>query len=336
MDENWNYQPANPQSVFTSYNVDKASGKLTVAQTSNLTTVSSVNGALFGDKKFIAVAGYSGQVSALSIDKTKFKQAQVLDFVNKTELGPGQTLPHPHQTVLDPTKQFIVTPDLGGDLLRVFCWSADFGNDVLEEHVPFKVKSGSGPRHAAFWKANPSSNATDDVYLFVVTELTSTLTAYKVSYPQEGGLNFTEVNTQNTFGGSPTPDGAKAAEVQVSPDNRFLIVSNRNDSSFSLDKFDGSSTNETEFSDSLATYAIGINGTLTFKQLWPAGGLFPRQFSMNNAGNMVAVGLQTSCRVVVLARDVDSGLLGKPVSYIPLGTCADGNLAGPTRIVWDE
>jgi 6-phosphogluconolactonase (cycloisomerase 2 family) len=124
--------------------------------------------------------------------------------------------------------------------------------------------------------------------------------------------------------------------VQVSPDNRYLIVSNRNDSTFSLEEYGGSGTNETEVSDSLATYAIGSNGTLTFKQLWPAGGLFPRQFSVNKGGDMVAVGLQHSCRVIVLMRDIQSGLLGKPVAEIAVGNCTEGNLAGPTMIVWDE
>lgn len=337
MDENWNFSPANPQSIFTSYTVDQSSGKLSLAQTSNMSTASSVNGVLFGNnKEFMAVAGYSGQVSALTVNGTAFKQEQVLNFVNKTELGPGQTSPHPHQTVLDPTGQYIVTPDLGGDLLRVFCWDDATGNDILEEHPTFKAASGSGPRHAAFWKADPASNTTDDTYLFVVTEIASTLTAYKVSYPTEGGLNFTQVDTQNTFGGSTTPNGAKAAEVHVSPDNKYLIVSNRNDSSFSLVESFGGASNVTEPSDSLATYEINANGTLTFKQLWAAGGLFPRQFSINKAGDMVAVGLQESCRVVILARDVDSGLLGQPVAFTTVGTCADGNLAGPTRIVWDE
>ncbi len=41
MDENWNFQPTNPSSVFTTFNVDQNSGKLTVAQMSNLTTASS-------------------------------------------------------------------------------------------------------------------------------------------------------------------------------------------------------------------------------------------------------------------------------------------------------
>lgn len=339
MDENFAASAADPSAVFISYTVDQTNGALTVANSGNLTTASSVSGVLFGDNKFMAVAGYSGQVSALTIDKTTFKQAQVLDFVNKTELGPGQLLPHPHQAILDPTGKYVIVPDLGGDLLRVFSWNATTtNNNILVEQTPFKVKSGSGPRHVAFWKGDAGNDSLDDTYLFVLAELANTVTTYNVSYSQEGALGFTEFNTQDTFGGAAFNPGARAAEIQVSPDARFLVVSNRNDSSYEIDKYGSTSTNEKEKSDSLATYAIGQGGRLTFKQIWPAGGLFPRHFAMNKAGDKVAVGLQSSCRIVILCRDVESGLLGRPVAHLLLGNCdpAAGKPATPTMIVWDE
>ena len=67
-------------------------------------------------------------------------------------------------------------------------------------------------------------------------------------------------------------------------------------------------------SDSLATFALNYDGTLTYKQLWPAGGSFPRHFSMNLAGDLVAVGLQMSSRVVILSRNITTGLLGNAVA----------------------
>jgi 6-phosphogluconolactonase (cycloisomerase 2 family) len=139
------------------------------------------------------------------------------------------------------------------------------------------------------------------------------------------------VYSTNSFGGAPIPLGAAAAEIVVSPDNKFLMVSNRNDSSFSIDNYNPA--NKTlEFSDSIATFALNSNGSLAFKQLWPAGGLFPRQFSINAAGDMIAVGLQTSGRVVIISRDVKTGLLGQAVANSPIGTAE----LGPTCIVWDE
>lgn len=84
-----------------------------------------------------------------------------------------------------------------------------------------------------------------------------------------------------------------------------------------------------ESGDSLATFSINENGSLEFIQLWPAGGLYPRSFSINKAGDKVAVALQKSSRVVVLERNVENGWIGNPIAAIPV----DGEL---TCVVWDE
>ena len=50
---------------------------------------------------------------------------------------------------------------------------------------------------------------------------------------------------------------------------------------------------------------------------------------MNAPGTLVAVGLQYSQDVAILARDPSSGLIGEPVARIPVG----GNV---TCVVFDE
>ena len=233
--------------------------------------------------------------------------------------------------LLDPTGEFVLVPDLGADLLRVFTWNEDSVDDVLIEQIPFPVKSGSGPRHAVFWEDDGYGS---DTYLFVLGELANTITSYKVSYPAHGSIDFTEVDSQDTFGGAPIPEGAHAGELQISPHNRFLVLSNREDLTFHLNTYGDDAGSEPEASDSLATYAIGENGKLAFKQIWPAGGLHPRHFAMNRAGDMVAVGLKNSCRLVILCGDVETGLIGMPLADISVGRY-DGS-AGPNMIIWDE
>lgn len=101
------------------------------------------------------------------------------------------------------------------------------------------------------------------------------------------------------------------------PDNRFLIVSNRNDTLFNLPNPDpGNSTSIP--SDTLSTFKLRHDGTLDLVQLWPAGGSYPRHFSLNQWGNIIAVGLQLSSDVVVMERDVESGFIGKPVGRVVL------------------
>ena len=84
-------------------------------------------------------------------------------------------------------------------------------------------------------------------------------------------------------------------------------------------------------SDSISSFSISkANGTLTFIEIFPAGGSFARQFALNKAGNLVAVALQETGSVAILERDVASGVFTKQVAKIAIG-------GGQTVcIVWDE
>lgn len=112
------------------------------------------------------------------------------------------------------------------------------------------------------------------------------------------------------------------------PDNRFVVISNRNNTSFQLSNPDPSNST-TIPSDSISTFRLNTDGTLTFIQLAPAGGSYPRQFSINAIGDLVAVGLQYSALVVIKARDVATGLIGETLAQ----TTVAGNV---TSVRWDE
>jgi 6-phosphogluconolactonase (cycloisomerase 2 family) len=77
------------------------------------------------------------------------------------------------------------------------------------------------------------------------------------------------------------------------------------------------SANSTQIpSDPLVTYSIDYDtGKLTLVNRAPAGGTVPRQFSINKAGTLVAVGLQGDGRVVVLQRDPATGMLGNIIAH---------------------
>lgn len=55
----------------------------------------------------------------------------------------------------------------------------------------------------------------------------------------------------------------------------------------------------------------------------------PRHFSFNEAGDLLAVGLQEDFRVVVMARDVETGEVGDIVAALDL----EGEI---TCVVFDE
>jgi 6-phosphogluconolactonase (cycloisomerase 2 family) len=118
-----------------------------------------------------------------------------------------QEAPHPHQALLDPTGSFIVVPDLGADLVRVF--SVNPTDSSLKEIAPLATPPGAGPRHGAFLK---TATAT---YFFLVGELDNVVRSYKVTYGMDL-IGFEEVFSAGMYGPDPTPIGAAAAEILVS------------------------------------------------------------------------------------------------------------------------
>jgi 6-phosphogluconolactonase (cycloisomerase 2 family) len=119
-----------------------------------------------------------------------------------------QDVPHEHEVILDPTGCFIVVPDLGADLLRIF--AVNKKTSMLSESSTFAVAPGSGPRHGTFLK---TAGAT---YLFVISELSNTIASYSVAYTATG-LSLTQVFISGAYGiGVEIPTGAGAAEAILS------------------------------------------------------------------------------------------------------------------------
>ncbi|KAF7546970.1 hypothetical protein G7Z17_g8051 [Cylindrodendrum hubeiense] len=271
-----------------------------------------VSAAVYGKHgKGLALAHYGG--SALSTwdveDPTAITPVQTRLF-KMAQPGPNpsrQEAPHPHAAVVDPTGQFILVPDLGADLIRIY--SVLDGDLKLTERDPLFVARGSGPRHLAF------ADQEEKTFMYLVTELGNTVVGYEVTYDDEA-IAFEEVWTSGIHGkGNDVPAGGAASEIRISPDSNFLILSSRNESTLEIPNFDPDNSTAIA-SDPLVNFAIDPQtGHLDLVQEVPCGGLFPRQFSINKAGTLVAVALQGDGRVVVMERDAETGELGELVAH---------------------
>ncbi|OCK77971.1 hypothetical protein K432DRAFT_406851 [Lepidopterella palustris CBS 459.81] len=102
----------------------------------------------------------------------------------------------------------------------------------------------------------------------MIHELSNTITSYSVAYPSTGGFSFTQVGNQSI------PSGTAAADIAVSPDNRYFISSSRNSTLFPFPNPIPSNTN-TLLSDSLSVWKPTSNGTLLFQSIAPGRGSFP-------------------------------------------------------------
>jgi 6-phosphogluconolactonase (cycloisomerase 2 family) len=282
----------------------------------NSTTINGpVSGVIYGDPagdRNIALAHYVGSsLTTYSLSSGgRFEEEEAFTF-SLTEPGTNpdrQDSPHPHEAVLDPTGQYIIVPDLGADLVRVYAINPE--TQALTEKESLSAPAGSGPRHATFYNPYGVSDESSTTYLYLATELSSTIISYSVSYlPKQGGLKFTQVQEVPALGQLSHSRINAPAGITLSPDNRFLLLSNRNSSIFTLPNPDSSNSTAVP-SDSITTWSLSDSGKLGFVQAWPTYGLFPRHFSLNTAGSLLAVGNQNSGNVVVLSRDVATGLIG--------------------------
>ncbi|KAB2579669.1 putative extracellular aldonolactonase protein [Lasiodiplodia theobromae] len=229
-----------------------------------------------------------------------------------------------HQVLVDPQGKYLVMNDLGGDRTRILKWDAE-NLAPLTELEPLRTDPGSGPRHGVFWKS-PTS---DDLFYFVVGELSQYVYTYKITYTDAGltGTKIFEIpglGFENEVPALTSP----LSEIALSPDNKFLIVSHRDVS------FANSTKTASGPSDTLSTFTINDDGTLDLLQLAPSGGWSPRHFALNKAGDLVAVGHQNNRTVVIWERNLETGKIvtaeeGGPVGIVQLSGAV-------VATIWDE
>jgi len=156
----------------------------------------------------------------------------------------------------DPAGRFVLAADLGLD--QIFVWKFDGEKGTLSANDPATVAlpPGDGPRHFTF---HPNSR-----WLYSLQEEASTLVTF--DYDAERG----RLTAKQTI--SSLPMGFRGtdftSEVMISADGKFLYAANR-------------------LHDSIAWFAIGETGTLTFAgEEWTRGD-YPRSFNIDPTGNFL-------------------------------------------------
>ncbi|RYN60389.1 hypothetical protein AA0117_g13063 [Alternaria alternata] len=249
--------------------------------------------------------------------------AQII-FPNTTAVGPvtaRQDRSYLHGVFLDPTRKFLLMTDLGQDRIRVFRYNQQTIAPLVEL-APLVTPLGCGPRKAVFWTAPETGN----LFLFVNGELDQRVYSYQVEY-KEDGLEWRLVDDVVSISEYLPVTTAPTSEIAITPDGRFVIVSNRDVS------FLGSPIHRTRSSDTLSIFSVNANGTLTLVQHAPSGGYSPRQLMISTDGDKIAVGHQNNNTVVVWKRDVETGKIVEEEDGGMLGVVT---LSGPVVFTqWD-
>lgn len=198
-----------------------------------------------------------------------------------------QTRPYVHQVLLTPDKKYLFANDLGTDFVTVYRYDENSTTQVLIPHDSIKVKLGSGPRHMAISK--------DGKFAYLMQEVDGTVTAFSL---KKGKLTIIQETTVIT---PQSGDEARAADIHLSPDGKFVYATNR-----------GTASN-------ITCFAVGKDGKLTFVQQISTGGIGPRNFNLTPDGKYVFVANQNSDNIVVFQRDNKTGTLTNTGKIISVG-----------------
>jgi len=244
--------------------------------------------------KALVVANYmGGNVAsyALRPDGLIERRASLVQHAGKGPNAQRQEGPHAHAAILDPAGRRVFVCDLGLD--QIFAYTIDGTGAITGSEAPVGIVApGSGPRHIAF---HPRGR-----FAYVNNEMASTVTVF--AHDTETG-NLSELHTISTLPGE--HKGNSTAQVALTPNGRWLYVSNRGH-------------------NSLAMYAVDQEtGRLSSLGNQTTGGKTPRDFAIDPSGTFLLAANQDSDNVVVFRIDAATGklfMVGSPVA-VPRPVC---------------
>lgn len=198
-----------------------------------------------------------------------------------------QERPHAHSVTETIQGGVAIVADLGIDQLVSYRIEPDGG---LVKLASSALAPGAGLRHVAL---HPNGR-----FVFVMNELDSTVVS--LALDQASG-RLEPIDTRPAV-----PEQARArnhcADIQISPDGRFLYGSNRGH-------------------DSVVILAVGQqSGKLDLVDFAPCGGATPRNLALSPSGRHLFSANQNADRISIFARDGATGRLTDTSHAIEIGT----------------
>lgn len=228
--------------------------------------------------KYAVTSNYSGgSITIVPFDggETTFGTPSIIQFDGNGPVSDRQATPHAHFTSFTPDGKLMIVDDLGTDRLHVFPLDAD-GNPIANEMTDIEIAPGSGPRHLVYDQSGKNA--------YLINEIGGTVTHLR--YNSEN-----KILTPVSYTLADYEHAAGSADIHLSPDGRFLYVSNRLKGDgitiFAVDQTDGSLT------------PAGFNST----------GIHPRNFAITPDGNWLLVACRDDNCIEVYRRDTADGSL---------------------------
>ncbi len=273
---------ATPPKV-SAYHFNKENGKLSFMNSSLTGGDGPCYVSVSPANNWIAVANYGGGSATmlpLNEDGTIKPYAQLInDSIYKTK--EIDETPHVHACVFSPDGNFLFTPDLGLDKIMIYHFNPESKKPLVLASPSYAAsKKGGGPRHMTF---HPNKK-----FAYVVQEMGGIVTSYRYKNGELFKIQDLQTFPQGFVG---LKDGA---EIVVSPDGKFLYVSNRGDL------------------NAITIFSINpTSGKLSLRGYQPTLGKEPRNFIIDPTGNFLLAANLTTDNIVIFKRNKQTGLLTK-------------------------
>lgn len=230
----------------------------------------------------VVVANYtSGSIASYPIlaDGRLGDAASIIQHEGSSINPRRQQGPHAHSANIDLHNRFVIVADLGMDKVLTYHLELPSAKLVPGTHPFVAAQPGVGPRHVAF---HPNKRL-----VYVINEIGSSVTGYH--YHERSG-QLEPIETLSTL-----PEGwqgtSHCADIHIAPDGRFVYGSNRGH-------------------DSLAIFEIDeASGRLTARGHASTHGRVPRNFTIDDAGDLVLAANQNTDNIVPFHVNKETGAL---------------------------
>jgi 6-phosphogluconolactonase (cycloisomerase 2 family) len=291
------------QGTASAFAIDRTNGELQLLNSARTGGAGPTYVSLHPGERHLLVANYFGGSVAVLPIAAEGRLGEAADVkVDSGAIGPkrathappgsfavsGHDRTHAHMIQADPSGRFVLHVDLGLDTIFIWRFDEQRGTLTANDLPSVSLPAGDGPRHFHF---HPNGR-----WFYSIQEEGSTIAVF--DYDARLG----RLTSRQTI--SSLPPGAAGSNfcsgILVSSDGRFVYAGNR-------------------LHDSIAIFAVGADGRLTFvAEEWTRGD-YPRSFTFDPTGRFLYCCNQRADVVTVFRADRASGRLSFTGQYVPVG-----------------